>query len=252
VRAADGEHLVLDCGIGLHYLGHQLQRNGTAASKRTGHILFTHTHWGHIQGIPFFLPLLMAGNRFDLYGAGEDGGSLEATLLKQMATYYCPVPPFFEEGIGADLAICDLGESECDIGSTRVISRRVPHGADCACLGYRLESSEASLAYIPDVEYADEEQRRIGLELARGVDLLIHDAHFTSDEYPGQRGLGHCCDGDAVGIAAEAGVGRLLLFHHHPDRTDADIDAMVASHRDAAVPVEGAREGAEYALGESE
>lgn len=251
VRAADGELLILDCGLGLHYLGHGLQRNGAESVRRPGHFLLTHTHWSHIQGIPFFIPLLLAGNRFTLYGAGEEGGSLEATLEKQMATWYCPVPAFFNDGVGADLAINDIGEGDFQIGTTRVIARRVPHGPASACLGYRLEGADASLAYIPDVEYQDEQQRRIGLDLAHNVDLLLHDAHFTGDEYPGWQGMGHSCDEDAVGIATEAEAKRLLLFHHHPEHTDAVIDATVASHRHAAIPVEAAREGAEYLLGES-
>jgi len=167
-----------------------------------------------------------------------------------MATYYCPVPAFFSEGVGADLTISDIGEGDFRIGATRVIARRVPHGLACACLGYRLEGDDVSLAYIPDVEYEGEEQRRIGLELARDVDLLLHDAHFTAQEYAGRRGLGHSSDQVAVDIAAEAGARRLLLFHHHPDHTDATIDATVATHRHSATPVEGAREGAEYVLGE--
>jgi ribonuclease BN (tRNA processing enzyme) len=123
--------------------------------------------------------------------------------------------------------------------------------AGTVCLGYRLDDTTASLAYLPDVEYLDDTHRHPALELARGVDLLLHDTHYTTAEYPHHRGRGHACDRDAVEIAREAGARHLLLFHHHPDHTDASIDAMVACYEEEDFVLEGARQGREYVLGKA-
>ena len=248
VRADDGELLILDAGIGLHWLGDELMADGFGGGKGNGHILLSHTHWGHIQGIPFCLPMLISGNHFSIYGNGGSADSLADLLLEQMDSYYCPVPNFFDDKIGALLSIQEIDEVEFDIGDTRVTTRRVNHVPDTVCLGFRLENGESTVAYIPDVEYLDEGHREPALALAAQADLLIHDAHHTVSEYADRRGCGHGCDSDAVEIARRAGARRLVLFHHHPDRTDDDIDALVSSRSSCDFPVEAAREGAEYEL----
>ncbi|MFH1570403.1 MAG: MBL fold metallo-hydrolase [Gemmatimonadota bacterium] len=247
VEAADGELFILDAGIGIHFLGDDLQVRGHADGGRRGHLMLTHLHWGHIQGIPFFLPLLLRENRFRLYGAG--GGALEARLRQQMNLCYCPVPNFFDADTGAEIEVLDVGESSFQVGATRVTARLVNHVEGEPCLGWRLDSGGASLAYVPDVEYLEPQHRDPVADLAHNVDLLIHDAHYTADEHPAHCGLGHSCDADAVEMAEAAGARRLLLFHHHPDHVDGIIDAVVRSHRGRDVPVEAARQGAQIRLG---
>lgn len=254
VRADDGEILILDAGIGLHWLGDDLMAADFSEGQGHAHLLLSHTHWGHIQGIPFFLPMLVEGNTFSIYGPGMASRPLAELLLEQMDTTFCPVPDFFDDRIGAKLEIVDLGTESCefDIGSTRVTARPVNHVPDLPCLGYRLESAGVSLAYIPDVEYADESQRQPSLALARGVDILIHDAHHVGVKDVGaDSGWGHSSDRDALDIARSAGAQRVLLFHHHPDHSDAAIDQVVSAHHGADLVVEAAREGAEYALNRS-
>jgi phosphoribosyl 1,2-cyclic phosphodiesterase len=251
VRAADGEILILDAGLGLHWLGDDLMDAGFSGGGGHAHILVSHTHWGHIQGIPFFLPMLVEGNRFSIYGPGQTDRPLSQLLIEQMDSTFCPVPNFFDDRVGAKLDIFDLGNTggEFEIGSTHVTSRPVNHVPDVPCLGYRLESEDGSLAYIPDVEYANESQRQTSLELANGVDVLIHDAHFAStDPTQATAGCGHSSDRDALDIGRSAGAGRVLLFHHHPDRDDAGIDQVVAAHQGESLIIEAAREGAEYNL----
>ena len=253
VETAARQRLILDGGMGLHWLGRALLEDGFDQGRGQAHLLLTHTHWGHIQGIPFCTPpMLIAGNRFTICGPGHASASLADLLAAQMDPAYCPVPNFLDPGIGADLDIREIDEGEFKIGGARILARRVKHVPDAICLGYRLEDGAASLAYLPDVEYLEDAHRAPAVELARGVDLLLHDAHFTTAEYPRQRGRGHACNRDAVEIAREAKVGQLLLFHHHPDRADITIDAVVRAYARQDIPVQGAREGAEYVLGEDQ
>ena len=249
VRTGDGELLILDAGIGLHWLGTDLLGNGFAEGDQA-HILITHTHWGHIQGLPFFPPMLMGGCRIHLYGSGGNA-SLASVLRRQMERAYCSVPNFFDDHIGATLTVKDIDERAFRIGTTTVTPRRVNHAPGVPTFGFRLDDGSSSMAYIPDVEYLDDAHRRPALELADGVDLLIHDAHHTVAEYETRRGFGHCSDATAVALAREAGVGKILLFHHHPDHDDHVIDGIVSAHADGDLSVEAAAERTEYLLGPS-
>ncbi len=249
VRAADGKLLILDAGIGLHWLGGELLGNGFAEDGEA-HVLITHTHWAHIQGLPFFQPMLIAACNIHLYGDGGDTPFREV-LLRQMEHAYCPVPNFFEDHIGATLTTTQLNESSFRIGATTITPRRVNHTPGVPTHGFRLDNGKSSLAYIPDVEYLDDTHRRPALELADGVDLLIHDAHHTSAEYESRRGCGHCSDDIAVELAREARVGKILLFHHHPDHDDDVIDGVVSRYADIGFTVEGAAERTEHILDSS-
>ena len=249
VRTGDRRQLVLDGGMGLHWLGKDLLQSGFSSGTGRAYILLTHTHWDHIQGIPFCYPMLISGNRFFIYGRGSSSTSLVDLLKQQMDDTYCPVPNFFEDFIGATVQVENIDAGEFFIGETRIVAREVNHVPDAVCLGYRLENGTSSLAYLPDVEYLEEEHRQQALELAQGVDLLIHNAHFTATEYPTHRGQGYATDADALDIAARAKVGRLLLFHHHPERDDEAIDRIAATHANGDIPVEAARQDAQYTLG---
>jgi phosphoribosyl 1,2-cyclic phosphodiesterase len=249
ITAIDDNRIILDAGIGLHWLGRELIEDGFGRGRGEAHLLLTHTHFAHIQGIPFFSPAMVPGNHFIVYGRGSGHDSLDDLLRKQMDNTYCPVPNFLGGGIGARMELREIDAGDFAIGSTQVSARLVNHVVNAHVFGLRLDSAGGSLAYLPDVEYLKKEDRDDALDLARGVDLLIHDAHFTGAEYGQMQGRGHCSADDAVALAIEAGAGRLLLFHHHPDRSDSDIDEMVASFADCGVSVEGACEGAVYELG---
>lgn len=246
VRTPGGTVLILDAGMGLHWLGRSLMEEAFGGGQGQAHLLLTHTHWGHIQGIPFFTPLLIAGNRFSLYGPGE-GEPLKDAMRQQLHPTYCPVPNFFNDQVGATIQIQEMEEGTFAIGDAQVVVRRVNHSPGITCFAYRLEAGGRTLAYIPDVEYLDPAQRRPALELAHRADLLFHDAHCRTGDY--RCGWGHASDRDAVALADEAGVGRLALFHHHPERSDREIDAAVAAHQGQQLVVEGARQGQVYKLG---
>ena len=252
IEARDGGRLVLDGGIGLHWLGGEMLRGACGRGKGTAHLLLARSQWDHIQGIPFFIPLLIEGNRFTVCGRGGRGTTLEETLEAQMGRAYCPVPNFLSPDIGADLDIKELADSgECAVGGTHVLYRRAPGGPFKDGLGYRLEADGASLAYLPSVEYASDADRQTALELAAGADLLLHDAYYSPEEYDVHRGDGHASDADAVRLARDAGARRLLFFHYHPDHDDAFIDGRVRAYGDAGLEVAGAREGEEFVLGAS-
>ncbi len=246
VHAADGELIILDAGIGLHWLGEELLSNGFADGGHA-HILLSHMHWDHIQGLPFFQPMLVRDCHIHLHGCG-DGSPLMDVLHRQMEHTYCPVPDFFVDGVGARLTATDIGAAPIQVGVTTITARRVNHAPGVTTFGFRLDSCGQSLAYIPDVEYLEPGHRQPALALAEGVDLLIHDAHHTSAEYDGRRGGGHCSDAAAVELARMAGVGKIILFHHHPDHDDDVIDSVVRDHANSDVDVEAASEQAEYIL----
>jgi phosphoribosyl 1,2-cyclic phosphodiesterase len=246
VRTPGGTLLILDAGMGLHWLGRALMEGAFGAGQGQAHLLLSHTHWGHIQGIPFFTPLLIAGNRFSLYGPGE-GEPLKDAMRQQLHPTYCPVPNFFNDQVGATIQIQEVEEGDFAVEDAKVRVRRVNHTPGAACFAYRIEAGGRSLAYIPDVEYPDEAQRRPALELAQRADLLFHDAHCRDAEY--RPGCGHSSDLQALALAREAGAKRLALFHHHPARSDQEIDAVVAAHQGHKLAVEGARQGQVYQLG---
>jgi len=246
VRTPGGALLVLDAGMGLHWLGRALMEGEFGTGQGQAHLLLSHTHWGHIQGIPFFTPLLIGGNHFALYGPGE-GEPLQDAMRQQLHSTYCPVPNFFNDQVGAAIQIREVEDGAFAIGDAQVVVRRVNHTPGIACYAYRLEAGGRALAYIPDVEYLEPAQRRPALELAHRADLLFHDAHCRAGEY--QPGCGHSGADQALALAAEAGARRLAFFHHHPERSDQEIDALVAAHQRRGLVVEGARQGQVYKLG---
>ncbi len=244
VRGTGGEVVILDAGFGLHWLGLRLMGEGFGSGAEA-HVLLSHLHWDHIQGIPFFTPMLVEGNHIRIYGRSNNGQPLRDALMWQMERSYCPVPDFFDDRIGARLTVHELEGESITIGSVEVHSRQIHHGETKMCLGYRIENSGGSLAYLPDVDYTTQEHFDAAVDLVQGVDLLIHDALNT----PGTRQMpGHASDADAVRLGEEAHVGRVMLFHHHPDRSDDQIDAIVESYADRAVPVSAAAQGDEIRL----
>ena len=246
VRLADGTLIVLDCGTGAHALGQALQ--SSCAGPLRGHLLITHTHWDHIQGFPFFQPLFVPGNEWDLYAPGSGGQQLETTLAGQMEYTYFPVTL---EQLDAIIRFHDLVESQFSIGRARVVAQYLNHPA--LTLGYRLESDGVTVVYVADHEphareaspasstaggpLHREDQRHVAF--LAGADLVIHDAQYTAEEYPKRIGWGHSPAEWAVDYALAAGARRLALFHHDPSRDDAAVDRLVETCRERVVAVGG-------------
>lgn len=247
IDAADAEPLILDAGMGLHWLGDALGKGVFGKGKGRANLLISHTHWSHIQGIPFFMPMLVPGNSFTIYGRGGDA-TMRELLLAQMQPTYCPVPNFLHSDIGAEVAVEELGDAPLKFGALEVESCQlgISHGGPC--MAYRVSDGQSALAYIPSVEYVDAAVQERAVKLARNADLLIHDAYYSDEEYEQHSGQGHSCARHAIDTALRAHARRLVLFNHYAERTDAALDAIVAQQTDAGLPVEAAREKSEYNL----
>lgn len=234
VRTAAGTLLVIDCGTGAHDLGLALM--SAPPQPVNGSLLISHTHWDHIQGIPFFAPLYVPGNTWDIYAPNGLKQSLRETLAGQMQYTYFPITL---EDLGATIRYHDLVEGVFEIDDVTVRTRYLNHPA--LTLGYRLEADGVSIVYscdhesvcrqpIPsETELRGRERRHV--EFLEGADLVIHDAQYTATEYANKIGWGHSTTDYAVAVCRAAGVKQLALTHHDPTRDDESIDEIVARTR---------------------
>ncbi|ACA15427.1 putative phytochrome sensor protein [Methylobacterium sp. 4-46] len=248
VRTARGTLVILDMGTGAYALGQEL---AAAGRPLRGHVLITHTHWDHIQGVPFFAPFFAPGNEWDIYAPRGLGASLRETLSGQMQYSYFPVSL---EQLGATIRYHELVEGELSLGEgddVAVETHYLNHPA--LTLGYRLTADGATLVYALDHEpfctaAADGTAPPEGLdrrhaEFLRGADLVIHDAQYTAAEYQAKLGWGHSTVEYARRVAREAGAARLALMHHDPQRDDDSLDALVARYRVEDLDLFAAAEG---------
>src|SRR5881394_528310 len=228
-----GQLVVLDAGTGIRALGLDLVAKQNGAAKVE--ILLSHAHWDHIQGLPHFKPFFSPGNSVRIWGSRQGTTSLEAILRQQMDPAVFPVPL---DVLSAQLTVQQVDTEEFAIGGFRVRTIRLRHPG--TTLGFRLTPATGgpSMAYVTDNELGGGGRydvpkgwRRDFVSFLKGVDLLIHDAMYTPEELEQHRGWGHSTYEEAVALAGEAGVQRLVLFHHEPEHGDEDIDGLVAAAR---------------------
>ncbi len=237
-----GARVILDCGTGLRMLGRHLASLAESAPIEP-HVIVTHYHWDHIQGIPFFSPLYAEQNRFHFYSfrseyLGRD--SLKRVFEAQMAHPYFPVdisamsaPREFTEISGGD---------RFEVPGARVTARWLYHPQ--GCLGFRFETSAGTLVYATDNEPGDPQLDQSLLELAAGADIFINDAQFAPGQLASARkGWGHSSWLEGVKVAKEAGVKNLVLFHHDPDSNDKTVDGLLREARGKFENVWAAAEG---------
>jgi phosphoribosyl 1,2-cyclic phosphodiesterase len=246
ITTADGCELILDAGTGIRELGARL-----VGTSRRVHVLLTHLHLDHIQGLMFFAPFFDPEAEITVWGPPAAGRSLRERLARYISS---PLSPIEIRDLPAKVAFESAPLGPWRIGGVEIRTALVSHRG--ATLGYRLTEDGSSLCYLPDHEPALAQDLSSaggawisGYGLARDVSVLIHDCQYADDEYRRRRGWGHSRLTDALTFAARCEPGRLLLFHHDPEHDDGHLEALgkEASDRWAEVGepgmVEMAREG---------
>ncbi|HUS68525.1 MAG TPA: MBL fold metallo-hydrolase [Kofleriaceae bacterium] len=237
-----GKRVLIDLGTGITELGKQLMAGEFGEGRGVLPVLLTHTHLDHIQGLPFFTPLFIKGNRVHVLGQVSSGVPLDQVLQGQLNGHYSPL--YGLENLAAGVSIEGVATgSSLSVDGFEVTSAALPHGGTLV-LGFRIRADGKTVAFLSDVEYPLDGPTPEALALARGADLLIHDAMFSDVEYESRAGWGHSPVSSAIAVAERAGVGKLALFHHSPDSTDAEIDGLVdAARRRTQIPLFAAAEG---------
>ncbi|MBW2732911.1 MAG: MBL fold metallo-hydrolase [Deltaproteobacteria bacterium] len=237
---AGKEILIIDGGSGLRGLGNALLPEMPLVVR----MFFTHFHWDHIQGFPFFTPAFVKGNRLDLFGSNKLTGTLAETLAGQM-NY--PNFPVSLNDMAAQIKFHDLREGEAVVCGDAVISNtQLNHPG--GVFAYRVDFGGHAVVVATDTEHYSCLNAKL-VELADGADLLVYDAMYTPEEYAGDEGLspktgwGHSTWEEGVKIAQAARVRKLVLYHHDPDHDDAAIDAMEAAAQRTFSNTVAAREG---------
>lgn len=244
---AGATHLVLDAGTGARALGDALMRQGV----RDVTLCLSHLHWDHIQGLPFFRPAWAPSTELRIVGARSSSApdvSLKEALAQQMTPPHFPVRL---SDMRASMSFVELEEDETlAIGEATVCTTRLHHPDGVTA--FRIEYGGRSVVYATDVEHGTTADARL-TALARDADVLIYDAMYTDDEYegragPSRRGWGHSTWGAGCRLADAAHVGRLVLFHHDPSRTDEQVQAIEAEAAALRPGTVAAREGLEIRL----
>ncbi len=220
VRAGDSL-LVFDGGTGLRLLGKALSKEMPVFV----HLFFSHVHWDHIQGFPFFGPAFVPGNTIHMYGGAQVTGRVESAMVGQMES---PSFPVRLDQLPAKLLFHDLNSGDAVDVAPDVKVRCAAGNHPGGVLAYRVEHAGRSIVYLTDHE-PDGEQPAAITELTRGADVLIYDCMYTPEEYAGQKdgvsrlGWGHSTFEMGAALANDAGVGELVLFHHDPEQNDMDV-----------------------------
>jgi phosphoribosyl 1,2-cyclic phosphodiesterase len=245
VKLSDGTTLVLDAGTGIRNLG-------IASPVLDGplHILLTHLHLDHIQGLLFFGPAFEPDSEIVIWGPA----AAEAPLQDRIARYIsAPLTPVEVRELPCHVSFREAEATEWTIGSATIHADSVTHRGPT--LGYRITEGDTSVCYIPDHEPGLgtpldtlEDEWLSGFELARDASLLIHDCQYTDDEYPMHLGWGHCPVSDALAFARRTKPERLLLFHHDPLHSDDFLDELAGDVKTRWLDLGGAPDQVELAV----
>jgi phosphoribosyl 1,2-cyclic phosphodiesterase len=221
--------LMFDAGTGIRYLGRTLEGGGPIDAD----LFFTHTHFDHVCGLPFFGPMFKAQNRFRLW-AGHLGGdlTLRRVLSEFMIPPLFPVPP---EVFRATMEYRDFAPGDALAAGPDVRLRTAALNHPDGAVGYRIEYGGKSLCYVTDTEHVPGSPDKNVLALIAGADLVIYDCMYTDQEYPAYVGWGHSTWQEGVRLCRAAGAKRMAVFHHDPEHDDAQLEG-IAREVEAALP----------------
>lgn len=275
LRYGEDDLIIIDAGTGIRLLANALLKEDLPKGPIKAHLFISHTHWDHIMGFPFFVPIFIPKTELTIYGPSTyEEDSLEKSIRGQLQYHYFPVK--YDE-LAAEMKFISLKESRVEIDGMVVKTKYLNHPV--SCLGYRFEYAGESICTLFDHEpfrnlfptdpddpnfdplvaeegeaVAREENQRIE-SFYKGVDLLIHDCQYTQEEYLSSKlGWGHSSFAYVVRAAQKQDVKRLLLIHHDPMRTDEELENLESYcqsllHKDSRMQVHIAREKEEYTLG---
>ena len=224
IDCSDGSVVVLDAGTGMRRAGLNLAGDGRAI-----HVLLTHLHMDHIQGLGFFRPLFEPDREIHIWGPPSTTQDLRARLTKYLSP---PLFPVRIRDLASQLELHDVLVEPWAVGGFTITCAGIVHPGPT--VGYRIEADGARVAYMPDHEPVlagplTDPVWLSGQVLARGVDVLLHDGQYTDEEYPKRIGWGHSAISHAVQLADLVEARDLLLIHHDPDHSDDQIDELVAN-----------------------
>jgi phosphoribosyl 1,2-cyclic phosphodiesterase len=229
VRLDSGHALILDAGTGMRALGVRMQRDPPTAV----HVLLTHLHLDHLQGLGFFRPLFSDGVDLHIWGPTSPVQHLSERIAMYLSP---PLFPVRLDEVPARLTFHDAPEEPVTIGSATMRAGKVTHQGPT--VGYRIEEHGHALVYLPDHEPSLGTDLRTepvvwmsGYDIARGADVLLHDAQYRDDEYGDHIGWGHSSIADAMEFAHKADVDKVVLFHHDPYHTDDELEELLLDAR---------------------
>jgi ribonuclease BN (tRNA processing enzyme) len=229
VRLESGHALVLDAGTGMRPCGVRMQDD----LPPEVHVLLTHLHMDHLQGLGFFRPLFGPGTDIHIWGPT----SPVQHLSERIAIYLSPpLFPVSLDDVPSNITFHDAPEETVTIGSATIRAAKVTHQGPT--VGYRIEEARHSIVYLPDHEPSLGTDLHLlpaewmsGHDLAHGADVLLHDAQFRDHEYGAHVGWGHSSIADTIEFATKSGVDRVMLFHHDPYKTDGDLEELLKEAR---------------------